>query len=71
MTFPNAFQGVKKLFTSEILKLIALASLVLSLIICSRTDIGMTWIMLWILLTAGSSFLFQTIRLIWINKYRP
>ena len=56
---------------AETTVLIALASLVLSLIICSRADIGMTWIMLWILLTTGSSFLFQTIRLIWINKYRP
>lgn len=43
--------------------LIILASLVFSLIICERTGIEMTWIMLWILVSFGANIVYQTIRL--------
>lgn len=48
--------------------LIILASLVFSLIICERTRIGMTWIMLWIMTSFGANFGYQTIRLLYRRR---
>ena len=55
---------------TESLILILSSSLVFALIICSRTSISMSWIMLWILVTTATSVIYQTVRIIWFAKAR-
>jgi len=39
------------------------ASLILALIICAECDLKMSWITLWILLSFGANFIYQTVRI--------
>ena len=55
---------------TESFVLILSASLVFSLIICDRTNIKMSWIMLWIFVSAGANGIYQTARIIWFAKTR-
>ena len=48
--------------------LILSTSLICALIICAKTNIKMTWIMLWILISVASTVFYQTARLIWCAK---
>ena len=54
---------------AEITVLITFSTMVFSLIVCSRTTIEMSWMMLWILLVFGVSFIYQTCRILWIRKH--
>lgn len=52
----------------ETASLIISASLVFALIICTKTNITMTWIMLWILVSIAVSIIYYTSRLLWITN---